>query len=185
LDSRRYRVAGYDPLIPSGQKPLTPVRKIQATPLWKLFLDVNPLTRKDTYLMWSRKGWTSCQGGFSSRRDRTKVARYEVPGKAAVGEPSQRVRSDGYVSGFTIWRREDVDPKKIRAEEGGTPPSGQPIIPFPTGRNLFFVATRHFVPGYHHSVPSGRVWVRARARANSAFRDAGELRRRLIAPSTR
>jgi hypothetical protein len=46
----------------------------------------------------------------------------------------------GYASGFTIWRREDFDPKKIRAEEEGTPPSGQPIIPFPTGRNLFFVA---------------------------------------------
>jgi hypothetical protein len=28
----RYRVAGYDPLIPSGQKPFTPVRKIEATP---------------------------------------------------------------------------------------------------------------------------------------------------------
>ena len=62
----------------------------------------------------------------------------------------------GYASGFTIWRKEDVDPKKIRAEGGGSPPSGQPIIPFPTGRNLFLVATRHFVPGYLHLVPSGR-----------------------------
>ena len=32
---------------------------------------------------------------------------------------------------------------------------GVGISPFPTGRNLFFVATRHFVPGYLHLVPSG------------------------------
>jgi hypothetical protein len=37
----------------------------------------------------------------------------------------------------------------------GDAPLGQPIIPFPTGRNLFLVATRHFVPGYLHSVLSG------------------------------
>jgi hypothetical protein len=40
------------------------------------------------------------------------------------------------------------------------------IIPFPTGRNLFFVATTHFVPGYLHSVPSGQIlstnWPRIR-----------------------
>jgi hypothetical protein len=37
-------------------------------------------------------------GGYLSRRDRTKVARYGVPGKAAIGEPSRRVRSDGYTA---------------------------------------------------------------------------------------
>jgi hypothetical protein len=40
------------------------------------------------------------------------------------------------------------------------------IIPLPTGRTLFFVATRHFVPGYLHSVPSGQIlstnWPRIR-----------------------
>ena len=49
-----------------------------------------------------------------------------------------------------------VDPKKIRAQKG-TPPPGQPIIPFPTGRNLFLVATKRFVPGYLRSVPSSFV----------------------------
>jgi hypothetical protein len=34
--------------------------------------------------------------------------------------------------------------------------SRRPIIPFPTGRNLFFVATRHFVPGYLRLVPQGQ-----------------------------
>src|SRR5580700_3243329 len=81
-----------------------------------------------------------------SRRDRTKVARYEVPGKASIGEPSRRVRSDGLRSRiYNLAKGGCVDPKKS-ALNRGTPPSG-PIIPFPTGPNLFLVATRHFVPG--------------------------------------
>ncbi len=47
----------------------------------------------------------------------------------------------GYASGFTIWRREDVWTRRKSALKSGTPPLGQPIRPFPTGRDLFFVVT--------------------------------------------
>src|SRR4029077_5586036 len=84
--------------------------------------------------------------------------------RIAIGQISQREGFDGSIVLVLDFNR-DVEPKEIRAEEGGTPPSGQPIIEFPTGRNLFFVATRHFVPGlrrdqssrYHHLVPSSFV----------------------------
>jgi hypothetical protein len=61
----------------------------------------------------------------------------------------------GYASGFTIWRREDGWTRRNSALKRGPPPSGQPIIPFPTGRNLFLVATRHFVPWLPSFSPFG------------------------------
>jgi hypothetical protein len=45
-----------------------------------------------------------------------KVARYEVPGKAAIGEPSRRVRSDGLgLRIYNLAKGGCMDPKKIRA----------------------------------------------------------------------
>jgi hypothetical protein len=48
-------------------------------------------------------------------RDRNKVARYEVPGKAATGDPSRRVRSDGlHFRIYNLAKGGCVDRKKLR-----------------------------------------------------------------------
>jgi hypothetical protein len=60
--------------------------------------------------------------------------------KAAIVEPSRRVRSDGLrLRIYNLVKGGCVDPKKISA---------------------VFRATRHFVPGYHHLVPAGQHSVR-------------------------
>src|SRR5580704_309175 len=81
----------------------------------------------------------------------------------------------GYASGFTIWRREDVWTRRKSALMRGTSPSAQPIKPFPTGRNLFLVATRHFVPGYLHLVPSGQQTVSTPTLRVAGFEDEDSL----------
>ena len=68
--------------------------------------------------------------------------------------------------------------RRKSALKRGTPPSGQPIIPFPTGRNLFLVATRHFVPGYLHLVPTGRQSVRTCPHFRSHITPRGRIRGR-------
>ena len=88
---------------------------------------------------------------YLSRRDRTKVARYEVPGKAFIDEPSRRVRSDGL--GFRdlqFGKREHGWTRRKSALKRRTPPSGLPIIPFPTGRDLFrgYQALRTWLPSF-------------------------------------
>jgi hypothetical protein len=88
-----------------------------------------------------------------------KVARYEVLGKAALGESSRRDGLMGFTPDLQFGEGRMCGPEENPRSTGGRHRSGQPIIPFPTGRNLFFVATRHFVPGYHHLVPSGQQSV--------------------------
>jgi len=79
--------------------------------------------------------------------------------KSGHCEPSRRVRFDGLRFRIYNLAKGDVWTRRKRALKKGRPPSGQPIIPFPTGRNVFLVATRHFEPGYLHLVPSGQQTI--------------------------
>jgi hypothetical protein len=78
------------------------------------------------------------------------VARHEMPGTAA-----QKTRPGGYgmigAPGFVHGStRSDA--------------LGNRIIPCPTGRGRYPEFSRHFVPGYHHSIPTGYVGLAIEAR---------------------
>ena len=94
-----------------------------------------------------------------SRRDRTKVARYEVPGKAGIGEPSRRVRSDGLrFRIYNLAKGGCVDPKKIRADEGAvTVSTTNHTVPYGTELvSRGYQALRTWLPSL---VPSGQQSV--------------------------
>jgi hypothetical protein len=64
------------------------------------------------------------------------VARYEVPGIASHRGPSRRAR-------YELYHNARSTRKTLLADR---------IIPFPTGRVFAVRDSRHFVPGYYHSV---------------------------------
>jgi hypothetical protein len=131
-----------------------------------------------------------------SRRDRTKVARYEVPGKAPIGQPSRRDGLMGYASGFTIWRRDDGWTRRKSALRKGdatlrttnhTVPFGTELVSRgyqalrtwlpsfrPSGTtkpqhlSTFFEATSLRSPGFEDSLPDV---------ASRSFRRRGEVGR--------
>jgi len=77
-----------------------------------------------------------------SRRDYMKVARHEMPGKwPNVIRP---------VGNGVIRGAGRCSPSETIKQ------AGQPIIPYPTGRDLGGRVSRHFMPGYLHVVPTGQ-----------------------------
>ena len=69
-----------------------------------------------------------------------KVAWHEMPGKCAdVTRPVGNGMMRGPKIGSRLRRYQRV----------------VPIIPYPTGRILGGACPRHFMPGYHHVVPTG------------------------------
>jgi hypothetical protein len=76
------------------------------------------------------------------------VAWHEVPGKSAIAVPSRRARCDLR-----------FHQKSFRVDSAGdrswtSAASGQTV---PYGTDPSCRIPRHFVPGYHHSVPPGRI----------------------------
>jgi hypothetical protein len=87
-----------------------------------------------------------------------KVARHEVPGNRRLSSPSRRERYEMF-GAPSVWSR----PEKRSKKGGGTLNKmtmlgDKSITPFPMGRLPVCCVSRHFVPGYHHSVPSGQCW---------------------------
>ena len=85
--------------------------------------------------------------GFLLRRSRTIVARHKVPGKAVIGDPSRRVRCEALPLSH-----------KLRAPclfEANLSTAADHAVPY--GTDSRFRLSRHDVPGYHHSVPPGRL----------------------------
>ena len=73
-----------------------------------------------------------------------KVAWHEVPGDTLIyQDPSRRGR---YELDRTV-----CSPLESKG------PKRQTIIPYSTGRNPCSTLSRHFVPGYLHSVPPGHL----------------------------
>jgi hypothetical protein len=118
-----------------------------------------------------------------------RVARYEVPGSWHKGNPSRRGRYDG--GSFERLKCSDASQTEISVGAHfliGAP--DKPIIPCPPGRITYTPDSRHFVPGYLHSVPAGRNATRRSTvcQQNHRGRGRGRLRavqvRVLLAPSS-
>ena len=77
-----------------------------------------------------------------SRRDLTMVARHEMPGMGAITDPSGKGRYD-----FVPRLNHAPDQKSAVCRPNHT---------VPLGRALSLTSSRHFMPGYPHSVPPGR-----------------------------
>jgi hypothetical protein len=77
-----------------------------------------------------------------SRRDLTMVARHEMPGMGAITDPSGKGRYD-----FVPRLNHAPDQKSAVCRPNHT---------VPLGRAFSLTSSRHFMPGYPHSVPPGR-----------------------------
>jgi hypothetical protein len=105
-------------------------------------------------------------GHALSRRDYMKVAWHEMPGKCAIRDPSRRERYDLIASFLpaTSARRNTM------CAEASAKHARRPDHTAPYGRDRYSQVSRHYVPGYHHVVPSGRKSAsKARQRSTIAF----------------
>ena len=111
----------------------------------------------------SRSVWTFSAWELRPVGDLTIVAWHEVPGK---GSP-QEIRPVGYGVTGRCRDAQVADPYTHPpglSEEAGNRfrrkiPLGlaEPTTPYPTGRISWDTFSRHFVRGYHPSVPTGRL----------------------------
>ena len=69
-----------------------------------------------------------------------KVAWHEMPGNTALGSPARRARYDGFGRTCERWTKLTT---------------GDHTVPY--GTDHLCPSSRHFMPGYLHSVPPGQI----------------------------